>query len=329
MMGINRREFLTRGAAGAGLLAVGAFAQTNPNSDMPYRVLGKTGEKVSLLCLGGSHIGGKNLTDDASIHIMHRAVDLGINFFDNAHAYHGGRSEILMGKALKNGYREKVFLMTKNKGRTAAEAEEQLDTSLRRLDVDHIDLLQVHEVVHPDHPAQVYENGVLEVLTKAREAGKIRYIGVTGHNYPQFLNDMLDRGFPWDAIQMPLNVFDAHYRSFEQNTLPKALEKGMGIIAMKTMGGSPAAIPRTGTAVPSECLRYAMSLPVSTVCSGMDSLELLEENARTACSFQPLTEDERKALLSRTSETASTGQGETYKTLWHRDVMELMEPKTT
>ena len=325
-MEINRRGFLATSAlAAAGIWSRPVPAVSEMRNGMPYRTLGKTGESVSLLCLGGSHIGGKNLSDEESVGMMRYAVDEGVNFFDNAHAYHGGRSEILMGKALKDGYRDKVFLMTKNKGRTAAEAREQLETSLNRLDVEYVDLLQVHEVVHPDIPGQVYGNGVLDVLVKARDEGKIRYIGVTGHNYPQFLNEMIDRGFPWETIQVPLNVFDAHFRSFEQHTLPKALEHNLGIIAMKTMGGSPGAIPRSETVTPAECLRYAMSLPVSAVCSGMDNRDVLEANIKAAKQFVPLTVDERLDILGRTREQALTGRGETYKTLWHRDVVQMME----
>jgi uncharacterized protein len=324
-MKLNRRQFLRMSAAGAGLFLAAPPLTAETRNGMPYRVLGKTGEKVSLLCLGGSHIGGKNLTDAESIAMMRLAADAGINFFDNAHAYHGGRSEVLMGKALKDGYRDKVFLMTKNKGRDAASAQEQLEESLRRLDVDVIDLLQVHEVVRPENPRQVYDNGVLEVLMKARDAGKVRYIGVTGHNYPQFLNEMLAGGFDWDTIQMPLNVCDAHYRSFQHETLPKALELNLGIIAMKTQGGSPGAIPASGEITPEECLRYAMSLPVSSVCSGMDTRETLEANIRTAKAFVPLTDSEKAELLARSRPFSETGTREAYKTIWHRDVMEQME----
>lgn len=324
-MRLNRRDFLKFSAAGAGILSAAPVLATETRNGMPYRTLGNTGEQVSLLCLGGSHIGGNNLSDNEAVRMMRHAADEGVNFFDNAHAYHGGRSEERMGLALKDGYREKVFLMTKNKGRDAASTREQLDTSLRRLDVDCIDLLQVHEVVRPEHPAQVYENGVLDVLVEARDAGKIRYIGVTGHNYPQFLNEMLERGFSWDTIQMPLNVFDAFFRSFQQETLPKAGARGLGVIAMKTMGGSPAPLPRTEAVTAEECLRYAMSLPVASVCSGMDSMEILETNIRIARAFKPLTEEERVAILTRSREFALTGTRETYKTMWHRDVVEQME----
>ncbi len=327
-MQLKRRDFLKLSVAGAGLMLAAPPATAALHNGMPYRTLGRTGEKVSLLCLGGSHIGGNNLTDEQSISMMRYAVDAGVNFFDNAHAYHGGRSETLMGRALKDGYREKVFLMTKNKGRNTADAREQLDASLRRLHVDVIDLLQVHEIVRPEQPGQVYDDGALDVLLEARDAGKIRYIGVTGHNYPQFLNEMLERGFPWDTIQMPLNVCDVYFRSFQQETLPKALELGLGVIGMKSMGGSPGAIPRSGEVAPDECLKYAMSLPVSSVCSGMDSQEVLEANIALAKSFTPLSEAERLDILERSRPLSLTGTREPYKTMWHRDVVDQMEGNT-
>ncbi len=323
---MNRRRFLQ--SAAAGVLAAGLSGAVEPvevRNGMPYRTLGKTGVKVSLLCLGGSHIGMKNLTDDESVGLMRHAVDEGVNFFDNAWAYHNGVSEERMGKALKDGYRDRVFLMTKNKGRDAASARQHLEDSLRRLDVDVIDLLQVHEVVRPGDVTSVYDKGVLDVLLKAREQGKIRHIGVTGHHYPKFLNDMIDGGFPWETIQMPLNIFDAHFRSFQQEVLPRAVEMNLGVIAMKTMGGSPATLPRTGAVTPEECLRWAMSLPVSTVCSGMDTRELLDKNLRTVKNFTPLTDTEKQDILARALEPASSGEHEHYKTLWHRDVQQQMD----
>lgn len=327
-MRYSRRDFIRLGAVGAGWACLKTAGAEDVHRDMPYRTLGKTGEKVSLLCLGGFHIGESSVDDDLAIRLMHHAVDEGVNFFDNAHDYHGGRSETLMGRALKNGYRDRVFLMTKVKGRDASTVTRELEACLRRLEVDHVDLMQVHEVVHPDHPRQVYENGVLEVLVKAREAGRIRYIGVTGHSYPEFLNEMIDRGFAWDTIQLPLNVFDAHFRSFQRKTLPKAVQHNLGVIAMKTMGGTPAAIPASGAVSHEDCLRYAMNLPVASVCSGVISMEMLKANIRTTKSFVPLTEAERDRLLKQSETPALTGAHEPYKTQWHRDVIRLMEEKS-
>lgn len=315
----RRREFLMATAAAvAGATLPWPLAAAEARNGMPYRPLGSTGETVSLLGLGGSHIGQGNVTEDEAIRIMRTAIDEGVNFFDNAWAYFDGKSEERMGKALKDGYRDKVFLMTKHKGRDRATAREQLETSLKRLGVDHIDLWQFHEVVHPDFPRMIYESGALDVAIEARKQGKIRYIGFTGHHYPKYLNEMLDRGFAFDTLQMPLNVFDYHFRSFEHDTLPKALDKKMGVIAMKTLGGNPGTIPNASKAATAEeCLRYAMSLPVSTVCSGMESMERLKLNLAIAKGFKPFQPDELAALLKRTAPEAADGNYEPYKTKWH------------
>ena len=340
---LSRRDFLSstvwaaagtaaciQGAAGDEKSSGASIGAAGPPAGdrsypIPRRPLGKTGAWVSILCLGGYHIGDPSLSDDEAVSMMRRAIDAGINFFDNAWKYHDGRSEERMGKALKDGYRDKVFLMTKVVGRDRKTAREQLEDCLRRLDVAVIDLLQVHEVVRPSDVTSVYDNGVMDVFLEARDAGKIRHIGVTGHNYPVFLNQMLERGFPFETIQIPLNAFDYHDRSFERETLPEALKRGMGVIAMKTMGGTPAALPRTGALTPAECLRYAMSLPVATVCSGMDRPEWLQHNLEVARNFTPMSQDEREALLARTRPFAENGKHETYKTAWHRDVQKMME----
>lgn len=340
---LSRRDFLSstvwaaagtaaciQGAAGDEKSSGASIGAAGPPAEdrsypIPRRPLGKTGAWVSILCLGGYHIGNPSLSDDEAVSMMRRAIDAGVNFFDNAWKYHNGRSEERMGKALKDGYRDKVCLMTKVVGRDRETAREQLEDCLRRLDVDVIDLLQVHEVVRPSDVTSVYDNGVLDVFLEARDAGKIRHIGVTGHNYPVFLNQMLERGFPFETIQIPLNAFDYHYRSFERETLPEALKRGMGVIAMKTMGGTPAALPRTGALTPAECLRYAMSLPVATVCSGMDRPEWLQHNLEVARNFTPISQDEREALLARTRPFAENGKHETYKTAWNRDVQKIME----
>lgn len=318
-MQFNRREFLKVSAlTAAGLPLVSHSASAQTVNGMPHRPLGKSGERVSLLTIGGAHIGGNDLTEEESIRIMRTAVDEGVNFFDNAHAYHGGRSEIRMGKALKDGYRDKVLLMTKHQGRDRVGAQEQLETSLRRLDVDTIDLWQFHEIIREDLPQRIYENGAIEYALEAKQQGKIRYIGFTGHHYPSYMVEMIERGFDWDTVQMPLNVFDPHFRSFEKELLPKAVEKGIGVIAMKTLAGTPGNIPNASKAASvEECLRYAMSLPVATVCSGIDSMEKLRENLSIAKNFKPLAAEEKTALLERTKPDALEGGFEPYKTSWH------------
>ncbi|MCC6486888.1 MAG: aldo/keto reductase [Candidatus Hydrogenedentes bacterium] len=316
-MKLARRDFLkltTATAVGMTLAAPALPAETR--NGMPYRTLGKTGELVSLLCVGGYHIGVPS--EDESIRIMRTAVDEGVNFFDNAWQYHDGLSEERMGKALKDGYRDKVFLMTKHKGRDRATAQQHLEDSLRRLQVDVIDLWQFHEVVFEDEPAKIYENGAIDFALEAKAQGKIRYIGFTGHRFPSIHAEMIDRGFAWDTVQMPLNVFDHHFRSFEQTVLPKATEKNMGIIGMKTCGGTPGNIPGTQAATPAECLRYAMNLPVSSVASGMASLDHLKANIATAKTFKPMEPQEVAALLERSRGPAGDGQHEPYKTLWYK-----------
>lgn len=318
-MSMQRRDFLkTAAVAAAASLAWHRAAGAESRDGMPYRTLGKTGEAVSLLCVGGFHIGMGNLSDEESVALMRTAVDEGVNFFDNAWSYHGGRSEERMGKALKDGYRDRVFLMTKVNGRDAQSAQSQLDDCLRRLDVDVIDLLQVHEVVHDDEPQKVYDE-VIAVIEAARDAGKVRHIGFTGHHWPRLMNEMIDRGFDWETIQMPLNVFDHHFQSFETEVLPRAIERNYGVIAMKTCGGLPGSIPNgSRAATVTECLRYAMGLPgVSSVCSGVNSMDHLRENLALAKSFQPFEPEELASLLERTREPAMTGDFEPYKTRWH------------
>ncbi len=318
-MKVNRREFLkvSGTCAAAAMIAMKTPAQEYRNG-MPYRTLGRTGEKVSLLCIGGAHIGMKHVSEEEGIRIIRTAIDEGVNFLDNAWAYNDGLSEKRMGRALKDGYRDKVFLMTKHKGRDRETAQQHLEDSLRRFDVDVIDLWQFHEIVQPDLPERIYNEGAIEVALKAKEEGKIRYIGFTGHRYPRFLLEMIERGFPWDTVQMPLNVLDYHFRSFEHEVLPIALEKNIGVIAMKTLGGSPAEIPvRSKSASVEECLRYAMSLPVATVCSGIDSMEKLKQNLAVAKNFRPMSDEERSELLARTRLAAETGEFEPYKTKWH------------
>lgn len=307
----SRRTFLKLSAATAASLSINAAPS---HRDMPHRVLGRTGEAVSLLGLGGAHLAQHgNMEEREAIALMHAAIDEGITFFDNAWGYSNGESEERMGKALRGGYRDRVFLMTKDASRHPKRAIAHLEESLRRLQTDAIDLWQFHNIRKPDDPARIYEQGLLEAALKAKEEGKIRYIGFTGHTLPALHVEMIERGFAWDATQMPINVFDPHYLSFVEHVLPAAVERNIGVIAMKTLAGSPGAILATGAATAAECLRYAMSLPVATVCSGMDSREKLQQNAAIARQFAPLADDERLALLARTKEQGMQGEHESYK----------------
>ncbi len=283
---------------------------------IPYRKLGRTGEKVSLVGLGGWHIGVQD-DERESIEIIRTGLDNGINFLDNSWDYHRGVSEIRMGKALRDGYRQKAFLMTKIDGRTREAASRQLEESLRRLQVETIDLLQFHEVIHPEDPDRIFApGGAMEAVLAAKEAGKIRYIGFTGHKDPdihlKMLNTAFEHGFTFDAVQMPLNVMDHHYRSFEKNVLPLLLQHGIGALAMKTIGFSFFLMSRTVT--PVECLHYAMNLPVSAVITGCDSMPILRQALEAARSFKPMSEEEVSALLERTAEAGSRGRFELFKT---------------
>lgn len=314
-MQLDRRDFLKIAAASAALLGA-APAPTDVRNGIPYRALGKTGESVSLLCVGGYHMGVRQLGQEGSVRLVRTALDEGVNFLDNAWTYHDGRSEEWMGHALKDGYRDKAFLMTKHytDARDVASMMEQLETSLRRLQVDHLDLWQVHQIHRPDHARKVYENGIPEAMLKAKEQGKVRHIGFTGHSRPEWHLEMIDGGFPWETVQMPINPLDYHWTSFQHSVLPKALEKGIGVIAMKTLGGTPGHIPNLAKALTAEeCMHYAMNLPVSTVVVGMDSMERLEAGLAAARSFRPLDNEKVADLLARCKDLADGGRHEPYK----------------
>lgn len=283
---------------------------------IPYRLLGSIGESVSLIGLGGGHIGVQE-SEAESIGIIRTAIDNGINFLDNSWDYSGGASEVRMGKALRDGYRDKVFLMTKIDGQTGEAAMKQLDECLRRLQVETIDLLQFHEVIRLEDAGRVFApGGGMEAVLKAREAGKLRYIGFTGHKSPevhlQMLRTASENGFTFDAVQMPLNLLDAHFCSFEREVLPRLVESSIGVLGMKPMAAG--ALPKSGIVTATECLHYAMSLPASTVITGCESLALLEQALEAARSYRPLSEAERSALLSRTAGAAEDGGSEGYKT---------------
>jgi len=312
-MDLPRRDFLRYATWTAAIAALGPVPATAETvNGMPYRTFGRTGQNVSLLGVGGAHIGRDTLTDTEAIQLMRHAVDEGVNFFDNAWDYHEGTAEKRMGMALKDGYRDKVFLMTKTINRTADGARKQLEESLRRLQVDHVDLWQIHSIKSPEDARNAYEKGVLDVAVKARKEGKIRYIGFTGHVQPEGHLAMIRHGFEWDSVQMPLNIFDHHFHSFAKQVIPRAREKKMAVIAMKTLGGR-AQILGPGHITAEEALRYSMSLPIATLVSGMDSIETLKQNLAIAKCFKPLSPDELSELLKRTAPAAQDGKFEYYK----------------
>ncbi len=271
-----------------------------------------------MLGLGGAHIGKKDkLSDAESIKLMRDAVEGGITFFDNCWDYNDGLSEERMGKALRDGYRHRVFLMTKLDGRTARAATEQLEQSLKRLQTEMIDLVQVHEVIRFEDPERAFaKDGVIGALQAAKKAGKLRYIGFTGHKDPKIHLAMLEAaekaGFAFDTVQLPLNVMDAHYKSFEKEVLPVLEQRGIGVLGMKSMGSGD--ILESGVVKPEECLRYALSLPTSVVITGIDSREVLEQDLKLARSFVPLSAQERQSLLARTAQAAQGGKHELFKT---------------
>jgi predicted aldo/keto reductase-like oxidoreductase len=316
--GVTRREFLSAmlttpllaGVAGAELWAAGT------ENGVPYRKLGRSGERVSLIGLGGWHLGIQS-DEQESVRIIRTALDSGINFLDNCWDYNNGNSEIRMGKALRDGYRQKALLMTKIDGQTKKAATAQLEESLRRLETDHIDLLQFHEVIRLSDPERIFApDGGMEAALEAKKAGKIRYIGFTGHKNPAMHLHMLETAakhqFHFDAVQMPLNAMDAHYESFEKKVLPVLVKNEIGVLGMKPMGAGLLLKSNTVSAV--ECLHYAMSLPTSVVITGCESLANLQQALDVARNFKPLTTTESAALLAKTAQAARDGQFEGYKT---------------
>jgi predicted aldo/keto reductase-like oxidoreductase len=284
---------------------------------IPRRILGSTRERVSAIGLGGWHLGLPTVTEQLSIRIVRGAIDRGINFMDNSWDYNEGASEIRMGKALRDGYRDKVVLMTKIDGRSAKEAKRQLDESLRRLQTDHIDLVQHHEVIRFEDPHRIFDDeGANAALMEARIQGKIRYIGFTGHKDPRIHLHMLDVArehcFKFDTVQMPLNVMDAHYRSFEKLVLPVLVKQHIGVLGMKSMGNG--IILNSGAVTAVECLNYALSLPTSVVITGCDSMKVLEQALEAARTFRPMSTARVKALLAKTKTVASRGEFEPFKT---------------
>ena len=289
------------------------YSRTVPD-EIPRRALGATGEYVSALGLGGYHIGAVGSERDA-IRIIHEAIDAGITFMDNAWEYHEHKSEERMGKALADR-RERVFLMTKvcTHGRDAKVAMRQLEDSLRRLKTDYLDLWQVHEVAFYNDPELHFaRGGVIEALDRAKREGKVRFVGFTGHKDPALHLEMLSHDYPFDCVQMPLNCFDATFRSFEQRVLPELLDRGIAPIGMKSMGGRGDAVKKKAVTA-QEALAYAMSLPVATTISGIDSLKVLRQNLAVARGFKPLTPKRMTSLRARCAELAADGRFELYKT---------------
>lgn len=289
--------------------------ESTRRGDMLYRTLGRTGETVSVIGLGGFHI-GQQKDEQESIRIIRSAIDRGITFLDNSWDYNEGKSEERMGKALRDGYRQKVFLMTKLDGRTKQAAAQQLDESLKRLQTDHLDLIQHHEIIRMEDPDRVFaKDGAMEATLEAQKAGKVRFIGFTGHKDPLVHLRMLavarEHNFRFDTVQMPLNVMDAHFRSFGHHVLPVLVREQIGVLGMKSMGDK--FVLKSGVVKPIECLHYAMTLPTSVVITGIDSMQILDQAIEAARTFQPLTSEQMASLLQRTKDAAAHGEFEPFK----------------
>ena len=315
---MTRRDFV-RSIATTGI-AVGmeaqAWAAETKSGEMIYRTLGRTGEKVSAIGLGGFHIGVPK-DEREGIRIVRSAIDRGINFMDNCWDYHDGGSEIRMGKALRDGYRDKVFLMTKIDGRTKQLAAKQIDESLQRLQTDRIDLMQHHEVIRMEDPDRIFaKDGAMAAVLEAKHAGKVRYIGFTGHKDPvvhlRTLEIAAQHQFRFDAVQMPLNVLDAHFRSFAEKVVPLLVKEGIGVLGMKPLASG--AILQTKAVTAIECLHYALNLPTSVVITGIDSMKFLDQAVEAARTFKPMNKERVAALLSRTARAAAAGNYERFKT---------------
>jgi predicted aldo/keto reductase-like oxidoreductase len=319
---IHRRDFLNAagGVSIAAAIAPGAFAADERQGDMIYRKLGRTGERVSAIGLGGYHIGVPK-DDRESARLIRSAIDRGINFMDNCWDYMDGKCEVWMGKALRDGYRRKVFLMTKFDGRTKASTAKQIDESLERLQTDHVDLMQYHENIRMEDPDRFFNDGVLEALLEARKAGKLRYIGFTGHKDPVVHLRMLEvaqaHNFHFDSAQMPLNILDAQFRSFARDVVPKLVSQGIAVLGMKPMAAGN--LPQRGLATGIECLHYALNLPTSVVITGCTNTKDLDQAFEAARTFKPLTPAELSALLAKTKDAALSGKYETFKTTTMQD----------
>jgi aryl-alcohol dehydrogenase-like predicted oxidoreductase len=344
---MQRRSFLTSAVAAA-VWATGSGATAEPRStnneglqessagriplvssagtmrgEMLYRQLGSTGVEVSVIGMGGSHLGRATIEEDQAIRLIHEGLDRGINFLDNSWDYNEGRSEERVGKALsQSGYRQKAFVMTKLDGRTKEVAAAQIDTSLKRLKVDHIDLLQHHEILRYDDPDRIFEeDGAMEAVLAAKQAGKVRFIGFTGHKDPRIHLHMLDvakaHGFHFDTVQMPLNIMDAHFRSFSQSVVPRAVEEKIGILGMKCFGDG--IILKSRAVEPMDCLHYSLNLPLSVLITGIDNKGMLDQAFTAVKSFRPMNETEVAQLISKSKDAAAEGKYELFKTTSHFD----------
>ena len=324
---MQRRDFIKTASTAAGMavstsLFPSIASAADSGSGMIYRTLGSTGEKVSALGLGGYHIGKKDLSEEEGIQLIRAALDRGMNFLDNCWDYNGGVSEIRMGKALRDGYRQKAFLMSKIDGRTKEAAAKQIDESLQRLQTDHLDLMQFHEVIRLEDPDLIFaEGGAMEAMLAAKQAGKVRYIGFTGHKDPYVHLRMLavakSHNFHFDAVQMPLNVMDAHFRSFGEQVVPVLVREKIGILGMKGFGDH--YILDSKTVQPLECLHYCLNLPVSVQITGIDSPRILDQAFEAARTFSPMSQQQVASLLDRTKQAAMAGNFELYKTTSHFD----------
>ncbi len=311
----SRRDFFRAmfGTAVTAALARQALAQQDSPNGLPTRRLGRTNEQVSILGLGGWHIGLPARGDrQEAIRIMHAAIDEGLTFFDNSWDYHDGLSEEVMGEALSSaGRRQKVFLMTKNCERDYEGSRRNLEESLRRLQTDHVDLWQFHEMVYDNDPDWVFERGGIKYALEAQKAGKVRHIGFTGHKDPRIHRKMLHKPYDWATSQMPINVMDAHYRSFQKNVLPVCLKQNVGVIGMKSLGGGK--IPSDTSLTVQECRGYALSLPISTLCAGITSMKDLQQDLAIARNFKPFSDAEKKQILARAEPDAGDGRHELFK----------------
>ncbi len=346
---MDRRDFIQTAALGGGVAATAGVAQAAPSlspsplaslpgntiadpadllfvtdpgerrGDMLYRRFGRSDERISAIGMGGFHLGKSVLTDDEATRLIHEGVDRGITFMDNCWDYNEGRSELRMGVALEQGgYRNKVFLMSKMDGRTKKEALDQIDTSLKRLRTDHIDLVQHHEILRFDDPDRVFaEDGAMEGFMEAKKAGKLRYIGFTGHKDPrihlQMLSVAAERGFQFDSCQMPLNVMDAHFRSFAHGVLPHLVDQGIAVLGMKTFGDS-VLLKSDAPIQPLEYLHYSMNLPTSVVITGIQNQRDLDQAFEAARTFQPMDKAKVAELLARSKPYALQGKYELFKT---------------
>lgn len=313
----RRREFLQTTAAGLVAMSIsGSASAAEKNSGgIPLRKFGRTDERVSSICLGGhASTNPKKLEEMASIRLIQRAVDEGITFMDNCWDYHDGVAEERMGKALaEGGRRNKTFLMTKVCGRTAKEAQSNLEDSLRRLRTDRIDLWQFHEIVYDNDPDWVFaDDGAFHAGVRALKEGKVRYLGFTGHKDPSIHLAMLNKPYEWSAVQLPLNVMDVHFRSFQKRVLPVLLERGIAPLAMKSLGGNGTIVSKAGVKV-DDAIRYVLSLRVATLVSGIDSEKVLDQNLKIVREFHPLDAAERERIEKQTVSLAGDGRYELFK----------------